>query len=403
MWYGMEITGLSGVTVDGNFEWPLVRIETDEGITGYGEVRDHGHNGHGETLYAGSGLDLAIKLESVLLGRDPTDVVGLFEDIRHYGGWGRLGGGVSGIEMALWDIKGKHLGVPVYELLGGAYRKEIRVYCDCRAGNPVVDSGTDYAYDGNDYTPEGYAEHAEQRQSEGYDFLKFDVEPYACESATDEVGVRSESLTRAGLNYMVDVVAAVRDAVDDDVDVGFDCIRTSHLPLADAISFGKAIEEYDLTCIEDLRPDDDVVGWRTLTERVDVPTITGEDLYTRRGFRNIIKAEALDIVGPDLLTAGGIRETVRIADFANAHGMPANLHFAASPIGFAASLQAAAAIENLMAVEFHAVGVPWWADLVKGGPLFDDGYAPVPTGPGLGIELDHDAIREHSVDGTGFD
>ena len=400
----MEITGIDGVVVDGNFEWPLVRVETDAGIEGYGEVRDHsrGH-AHAETYYLEDPLALALELEPELVGRDPTDVVGIFEDIRSYGGWGRLGGGVSGIEMALWDVKGKHLGVPVHELLGGRYREEVRVYCDCRAGNPVSDSAVDYGLAENDYSPAGYAEHAARREAEGFDFLKFDLDPKAAAHVTGEAGVRGGSLTRAGLAYLEEVIAAIREAVADDTDVGFDCAGMRTLPIADVVRFGRRADAYDLACLEDLRPDGDVEGWRKLTRAIETPTITGEDLYTRAGFAPLVRREAIQLVGPDLLTAGGIRETVRIGELGNAHGMAANLHFAASPIGFAASLHAAAAIENLLALEFHAIGVPWWDDLVEGGPLFEDGYATVPESPGLGIELDNDAIAAHSKDGTGFE
>lgn len=394
----MKITSVDGVTVNGNFDWPLIRIDTDEGIQGYGEVRDflRPHSWHEETFYVDDPLDLALALESELVGKDPTNVIARFEEIQPYGGWGRLGGGVSAVEMALWDIKGKHLGTPVYNLLGGSFRDEVRIYCDCRAGNPVADSSRDYDLDVNDYSPERYAEHASKREADGFDFLKFDLDPHALEYVTGEQGVRSDSLTDAGLTYLVEVVSSIRESISPSTDVGFDCAAMRDLPLTDAVRFCRAIEQYDVAAIEDLRHDEDVHGWRELTAAVDVPTITGEDLYCLDGFRTLVRDDALDLVGPDLLTAGGIRETVRIGEFANQHDMPANLHFAASPVGFMASVHAAAAIEDLLAVEFHAIGVPWWADLVEEGPLFEDGYAPVPDRPGLGIELDEDVVTEHA-------
>jgi len=397
----MEITDVRGAVLEGNFDWPIIRIDTDEGISGYGEVRDflRPHSWHEETFYVDDPLDLALDLEPELVGRDPTDVTGIFESIRGYGGWGRLGGGVSGVETALWDIAGKRLGVPVHELLGGKYRDEVRVYCDCRAGNPVSDSSRDYDLDGNDYSPAAYAEHAEQREAEGFDFLKFDLDPRALEYVEGIAGVRGTHLTEAGLDYLEEVAAALRDAVGRGTDLGFDCASMRDLSLEDTIRFGRMLEDYGIAALEDARHDRDVSGWEALTDAVDTPTITGEDLYSVGGFRELIRRDAIDLVGPDLLTAGGIKETVRIAEFANGHGMAANLHFAASPIGFAASLHAAAAIEDLLALEFHAVGVPWWGDLVEGGPLFEDGYAPVPDGPGLGVDLDAAAVREHTREG----
>ncbi|MFB6135249.1 MAG: mandelate racemase/muconate lactonizing enzyme family protein [Halobacteriaceae archaeon] len=394
----MEITNVTGVVVEGNFDWPLIRVDTDEGVSGYGEVRDHGRGfGHTETHYVDDMLDLALDLEPVLEGRDPTNVAGVFEAVRSRGGWGRLGGGVSAVEMACWDVAGKHLDAPAWKLLGGKYRDEVRVYCDCRAGNPVSDSAVDYGLAENDYSPAAYADHAEEVEGMGFDFLKFDLDPNALAYVTGEEGVRGDSLTRAGREYLVDVVEALREALSPDTDVGFDCASMRSLPVDDVVRFGRAVDRYDVAALEDLQPDADVTGWKEITERIDTPTITGEDLYAREGFRELVRRDAVDMVGPDLLTAGGIRETVRIGEFAGAHGMPTNLHFAASPVGFAASVHAAAAIEDLLALEFHAVGVPWWDELVE-EDLFADGYAPVPERPGLGVTPDEDAIREHARD-----
>ncbi len=398
----MELTGISSVTVDGNFEWPLIRLETDTGIVGYGEVRDHGRPAtptrHPEAFYAENPASLALDLESELVGKDPTNIVQRFEELRRFGGWGRRGGGVSAVEMALFDVVGKHLGVPAYQLLGGNYRDEIRVYCDCRAGQPVADAAVDYGLEANDYSAEGYADHAKRREDEGFDFLKFDLSPQTCEVATGEVGVRDGNLTKAGLAYLEDVVASLRDALRPSTDLGFDCAGFRGLSTTDAIRFGRVLDQYGITAYEDAVDDTDVAAWEALTGAIDTPTITGEDLYTVDGFRELIRREAVDLVGPDLLTAGGIRETVRIGEFAGHHGIRSNLHFAGSPIGFMASVHAASAIPELVAVEFHAVGVPWWADLLEDGPLFEAGRAPVPDRPGLGVTPNEEAIREHAID-----
>jgi gluconate/galactonate dehydratase len=398
----MEIIGIQTVVVEGNFDWPLIRIDTDAGVSGYGEIRDAVRpyeEWHPELAYVDDPTALVHDLEPHVIGMNPTDVRSVVDAIRPYGGWGRLGGGVSAIEMACWDITGKDLGVPVWQLIGGKGRDEVRVYCDCRAGHPVADSATDYALDGNDYTPAGYAEHAEQREREGFDSLKFDLNPGALEHVDGTHGLRNGSLTRAGLDYLVEVVEAVRGAVAPDTDVGFDCFSMRDLPLADAIRFARAVEEYDLAYLEDIRHDDDLEGWRELTARTDTPTMTGEDLYTVDSFRALVSDGAVRLVGPDLLTVGGIRETVRVAEFAGHHGLQTSLHFAASPVGFVASLHAAAAIEDLLGLEFHAVGVPWWGDLVESpDPLFEDGYATVPEAPGLGVELDESVVRAHATD-----
>ena len=404
----MEITGIKSLIVEGNFDWPLIKIQTDAGIEGIGEVRDHGRpdptKRHSEMFYLDDPQDLALRLEDELRGKDPLNIIGRFEEIRQFGGWGRRGGGVSGIEMALFDLAGKYYDAPAHQFLGGRYRDDIRVYCDCRAGNPVADSAIDYRLDKNDYSPEGYAQHASQRVDEGFDFLKFDLDPRAAEYVTGEAGVRNNHLTDAGLAYLEDVVESLREAVPRDVDLGFDCASMATLPVADGIRFGRVLDRYSISAYEDVNVDRDVSDWATLTAAIDTPTITGEDLYTLDGFRELIRQEAIDLVGPDLLTAGGIHQTVQIGTVANEHDIQANLHFAGSPVGFMASVHAAAAIRDLLALEFHAIGVQWWDELVEEGPLFENGAAPIPDRPGLGVTLNEDTVREHARDvGDFFD
>jgi len=403
----MEITDVGAATVEGNFYWPLIKIETDEGITGYGEGREHGALSY--SPYVDDPTELLMGLREHLVGTDPTDVARRFEEIREYGiehPRGTLVAGVCAVETALWDIVGKKAGLPAYKLLGGSYRDTVRIYCDCRAGHAIREFGPDHGYslDENDYAPEDYAEHAVQREREdGFDFIKFDLTPRACEQVRGEVGVREGRLTAAGLEYMVDVVAAIRDAISEDTDLAFDMSAMNGLPQTDALRFCEAVDDYDLAYIEDVRPNDAVEEWAEITDRIATPTNTGEFLFGVEGFRDLLVNEAIRVPHADLGTSGGLHETVKIAELADAHGLQMALHWAGSPIGQAAGLHLAAAMPNLLAAEHHAIAVDWWGDLIQqDDPLFEDGYADVPEAPGIGVEPDMDAVAAHLHSEEGF-
>jgi len=389
----VKITDIRVAVVEGNFYWPLVRVETDEGISGYGEVRDHSCAYYDEKMRR-----LALDLKPFLLGEDPTNIERVFRKIRVFGGPGRQGGGVSGVEMALWDIFGKALGVPVWRLLGGRYRERVRIYCDCHAGKPIRNSAQDYALDAENYTPEAYAGNAKEIKRLGFTLLKFDIGAHV--GGLVPGGYYHGHVTSAGIAYEVSIVKALREAVGWETELALDCVQGT---VEAAIRFGQAVEPYGLSWIEDLLWGEErhLEAFKEITRRVNVPTLTGEDLYLREGFRRFIEEGAIRIPAPDMATAGGILETKRIADLADLHGLEVAPHFAGSPVCMMANVHAAAAMPNLVAVEFHAVGVPWWDSLVKGveKPLIKDGYIQVPDKPGLGIELDEQAVRKHLREG----
>ena len=401
----MEITDVGAVTVEGNFYWPIIKIETDEGIVGYGEGREHGRLQY--SPYIEDPTAQLMGLREYLVGKDPTNVIRRFEEIRRYGieePRGVLVAGVCATETALWDILGKHAGLPVYKLLGGSYRDEIRIYCDCRAGNPITEVMVGYGLDDNDYAPEDYAEHAALREQEdGFDFIKFDLDPRASEQVRGQAGVRAGHLTRAGLEYMVDVVTAIRDRIRPDTDLALDMSSMNSLSQNDALRFCEAMDDFDLAYIEDIRPNDAVDEWAEITRRIKTPTNTGEFLFTVEGFRDLIRNEAIRVPHADLGTSGGLHETLKIAELADAHDLRMALHWAGSPVGQVAGLHLAAAMPNLVALEHHAIGVDWWDDLlVRDEPVIQDGYAAVPEEPGIGIELDVDVLREKMISEENF-
>ena len=365
----LKITDLRMAVVASNYDYPMLRIDTNQGVYGLGEVRDAGHK-----------MD-ALRFKSFLLGQDPTNVDLIFDLISKYGGPGREAGGISGIEMALWDLTGKVYGVPVYQFMGGKYRDSIRCYAD--TPTPAQP------------TPDAYAARVKGRQEMGFTWIKFDVGTWVFERAGIQGAMVGNRLTKKGIQLFVDIVAAVRETVGPEMPLAID--HFGHLSVEDCIRLGNALEEFDLAWLEDMVPDEDVDGLCEITRAIKTPTLNGENTYHLKNFRPMIERRAVRILQPDLETAGGIRETKRIADYGAEYGMPTVLHFAGSPIGLMANLHAAASIKTFLVLENHFLDIPWWKDLVTGmdDPVLVDGYIKVPEKPGLGVDLNEQAIKEH--------
>jgi len=383
----LRITDMRMAVVCSNYDYPIIRIDTNQEVYGIGEVRDAGHK------------ESALQFKSMLLGQNPCNVDMIFRTIKHFGGSGREGGGVSGIELALWDLVGKVYGVPCYQFLGGKYRDRIRLYAD--TPSPA------------EPTPQGYAERVLGRKAMGMTFIKFDVgmdvlngyvkdgvvgapTPYEYNMGRSWVARGSQGgthLTDKGIARFVEIVDAVREAVGWEIPLAVD--HLGPITVKDAIRLGHALEPYSLAWIEDILPWWDVQGNLEVTRAINVPTLNGEDIYLWDGWREMIERRAIDIIQPDLLTAGGMMETKKVADYAERYGLPTVLHCAGSPIAFMANVHCAAAISSFIALENHALDLPFWKSLVTGlpDPLIEDGYVRVPETPGLGVDLDYDGIE----------
>jgi len=365
----LKITDLRTAVVASNFDYPLIKIDTNQGVYGIGEVRDAGHK------------ESALMYKGLLLGQNPMDIDKLLRMMKPYAGHGREGGGISGIDMALWDLVGKVYGVPAFQLLGGRYRDKVRIYAD----TPEL----------KEPTPEGFAEAVLERKRMGFTFIKFDLSIGVLRNRIPGALIGNK-ITDKGIAYIASCVEAVREAVGWDISLAID--HFGPLSVDDCIRLGRALEKFSLSWLEDMRPWTDVEGNREITKSIAAPTATGEDIFGLTGFREIVDRRAVDIIHPDLATAGGLRETKRIADYAEEMGfMPTALHFAGSPISFMANLHTAAAIHDFVALEHHALDIPWWKDLVRGltEPLVADGYVAVPEKPGLGVDLNPEVIRDH--------
>ena len=369
---------------------PIIRIDTNQGIYGLGEVRD------------GASPTYALMLKSRILGENPCNIDKIFRKIRQFGGESRQAGGVCGIEMALWDLAGKAYNVPVYQMLGGKFRDKIRCYADTTESDD----------------PHIYGDRLKKRKEQGFTWLKMDLGIDLMKNSpgmiTAPAGVSITQgadtphmftgieLTPKGIETMAHFVSVVRDYVGYDVPLS--CDHFGHIGVNSCIRLGKALEQYNVAWLEDMLPWQYPELLKEIKNAVSIPLCTGEDIYLKGGFIKLAQEHAVDILHPDLATSGGILETKKIGDAIEEHGIPMAMHFAGSPVACMASVHCAAATNNFLVLENHSVDVPWWSDLVEGveKPIVNHGFITVPEGPGLGITLNEEEVKKH-LEGGYFD
>lgn len=362
----------------------IIRMETNQGLVGYGEVRD------------GASKTYALLLKNRIIGENPCNVDKVFRKIKQFGFHGRQGGGVCGIEMALMDLAGKAYGVPAYMLAGGKFRDRVLCYCD----TPSVPDGTQM---GN---------LLKERMERGFKFLKMDVgiqllkgipgtviaPPDMLESRNVMHPFTGIQVTQKGIDVLCEYVGKVRDVIGYEVPLAVD--HFGHIGVETCIRLGKALDQFTLAWYEDMIPWQYTNQWRTLTDAVDTPTCTGEDIYLKEGFLPLLRERAVSVIHPDLATSGGILETKKIGDMAQEYGVAMAMHMAASPICALANVHCAAATENFVVLENHSVDDPRWSNLISGlpSPLIQDGFIQVPETPGLGFTDINEAVMREYLD-----
>jgi L-alanine-DL-glutamate epimerase-like enolase superfamily enzyme len=410
----LKIVRLKTAVVEGNFDWTFVRVETDEGIQGLGEC------------FFAPGLTAILRsLEVLLVGEDPRDVHHLFRKLQlATSGAGSVAGiiynAISGIEAALWDILGQWLNVPIYRLLGGRFRDQIRIYADCHGGEALESLDEvlrsrppswierDRAHISRDYygdtvratpsTPEDYRKRALAMKSQGYTALKFDLDVPGTEGSDPH----NRCLSNPAIDRMVTLIGAVRDAVGYGVDVAVDCHW--RYTVSDVVKIARALEPFRLLWLEDPVPPESAMALRALSSGVNVPIATGENLYLFEAFREILQTHAIAIATPDLQKVGGLGVAQQIAHFADGQTIPVAPHNISSPVGTLTSAHFCAAIPNFLVLEFHASDVPFWNDLVDGipKPIIKNGMIHLPEKPGLGITLNEQVARKYARRGEPF-
>lgn len=375
----------------------IIRIDTNQGIYGLGEVRD------------GADPRYALMLKSRILGLNPCNVEMIFKAIKQFGGPSRQAGGVCGVEMALWDLCGKAYNVPAWQLLGGRYRDKIRLYADTPESNSPDEQLRLVKY---------------RTEEQGYTWLKMDVSIDELTSipgtvvnqkfwqdkgslkqwqgdymsyANTQHPFTQIQITEKGLDELSKIVEHVRSLVGYEIPLSTD--HYGHFDLNNGIRLGKALEKYRLAWLEDIVSWELTDQWKTMSDALETPCLTGEDIYLLKNFKPLIDIHAVDIVHPDLASSGGLLETKRIGDYAEEHGVAMAMHQAGTPVSFMANVHCAAATQNFLALEHHSIDLPWWEGLVKttdGRQLITKGFANVPlSAPGLGIELNEEEVKKH--------
>jgi len=379
----LEITDMRVVHLKGiPMRVALIRIDTNQGISGYGEVRD------------GASSTYAMMLKNRILGENPCNIDKIFRKVKQFGHHARQAGGVCAIEMALMDLAGKAYGVPAYMLAGGKFRDKILCYSD-----------TPSERDGK-----AMGKRLKARMDDGFKFLKMDLGIRFLRGVPDTVigfpdtlnsreimhpftGIQ---LTNKGIDRLCRYVDDVRTVIGYEIPLAVDHI--GHIGLESCIRLGQALDQFSLAWLEDLLPWQFADQYVALSQAINTPICTGEDIYLRENFMPLFEKRAVSIIHPDIASSGGILETKKIGDTAQEYGIAMAMHMAGSPIAALTSVHCAAATENFLVLENHSVDTPKWNELVTGlpNPLIQDGYIAVPETPGLGFEdLNEELVREH--------
>jgi L-alanine-DL-glutamate epimerase-like enolase superfamily enzyme len=382
----VKITDVKVMIIRGTWDWNLIKIETDAGISGIGEA------------YWGPGVkDLVLnRFKEQLVGEDPLNVVKLYTKLLLFnGGYGAIGGvtvtAASGIEIALWDLAGKLLDTPVCNLLGGRFRDRVRFYRTLTA--PQKNAADPKAWG---------AQAAEAKANNPYGFTAFKVQGDSVPRASDpdfaEPGhdMYTNQLTNIDIRRIVDRMERVRGALGD-TDFAVECHWK--YSVNDVIKLCNAIEHVNPMWVEDPVPPENPEAMSRVAHATNTPICTGENLYGFAGFRELIEKQATAGVHLDIPKLGGLFEAKRISDFADSYGIWSAAHNPASPIGTIASAHSAASMRNFRVHEL-AKWVDWWPTLVvHEGPIWKDGYFTIEDKPGLGVEINPDVAKAHLAPG----
>jgi mandelate racemase/muconate lactonizing protein len=360
----MKVTGIKTFICHAyRTNWVFVKVLTDEGITGVGEA----------TLeYREPTVVQAIKeLERYLVGKDPHNIEEFWHRVYRDAYWRGgvvLMSALAGVEMALWDIKGKALGVPVYQLLGGKVRDSVKCYAN--------------AWFAGAKKPEEFAKMAKVAVKNGFSGLKWD--PF---------GKEYMHIAPKELHEALDCIAAVKDAVGDQVHLIIEGHGRFNIPTA--VRIGNALKEFDILWFEEPIPPDDKKGLAWVRSKIDTPVSGGERLYSRWEYADFLRMECADFWQPDVSHAGGISEVRKIASMAEAHHIAVCPHNPSGPVANAATLQLAACMPNFYLLETMATDIPYRKDITTEEVRFENSEMFIPDKPGLGLDINEEEIAKY--------
>jgi L-alanine-DL-glutamate epimerase-like enolase superfamily enzyme len=384
----------------------VVRVTTDAGISGYGQIEAVGLKGSGYKPFV-------LFYKDYLINEDPTNVERVMMKIRRMGGFKPWGSAVSAIEMALWDIAGKAASLPVYKLLGGKVRDQVRAYASYGEGIRFAVEGT---------TPQHYRDWAEKIKASGYGFTIIKENLAFQTPMKNDPNFTYRNLTRSargsreyyyyrgplkisGYKMLADHVEGMRRGLGDEIDLGLDF--GPGFMLSDAIKVAKLLEPYNPIWLEDMLTGDYnpyvlADNYRRLTESTTAPIHTGEQIYLRQNFLELIDRHAVDILGPDPADMGGISELKWVSEHADLYGIQMAPHGTFNGLlGLAAQVQVGATMpENYIAFEYTQANPSWWYDIVEGlpDPIVRDGLIDVWDRPGMGVDFIVSEARKHLSD-----
>jgi galactonate dehydratase len=367
------------IAIDGRYP-VIVELLTDQGVTGIGDA----------AVAYGTGAQAAAAIikelvQQFVIGRDPFATEAIWSDMYDHSFWAKGGGtivfaGIGAIDQALMDIKGKCLGVPVYELLGGKMRDQVRVYAN--------------GWSFRCTRPEEFARAAEKVVRDGYTALKF--YPLATAELDPEGHIRhvtNRNIDASAEQKALASVKAVRDAIGPKIELFLD--MSAELTTDAIIRLGRKLEDWGIGFLEEPVDPSDVEALKKVSEQVHLPVAVGERLYTRYGFRRVMELHAADILQPDVGNTGGIMEAKKIAAMAETYNIRIQPHNCSSPVCTAASLQLDASIANFYIQELYPYRVAEHFAIVDRSPELQvrNSYVPIPNRPGLGIELVAERVR----------
>ncbi len=361
----------------------FVKVHSNQGIWGCGE---------GVDAIPGT-YHLVKNFEQRLKGKNPLNVNRLFEDIRRSGFFQGAQSGMyiavlSAIETALWDLAGKALNLPVYQLLGGKFRDKVRVYCDTALYQRTLP------------TPKDFADAALNSTKMGFNALKFDLDQANDPNKYDAYNWTASPME---LQRMYDQIAAARQAVGPNIDICVDMHGRYDAPTAQAVA--KLLEPLKLMWLEEPIPAENVEAYKLITESTSTPICAGENHYLAHGFRRMLEIGAVDIIMPDLQKTGGLGEGQRIANLANLYYVPFAPHMVASFLGAMASAHVCASVPNFLILEwqsyFHTD--PMFKDIVTyEGEWVNKSFITVSEKPGIGVEINEEGMKKYAIKGMPF-
>lgn len=372
----LKITDVKTTYVGAHGPQLHVRIYTDQGLVGQGEATDA----------AVGAAALIAGWRRFLVGQDPLNVEAIWERIRTMGIFSGAQGGqfttaLSGIEIALWDLTGKAVGLPIYQLLGGKVRDRIRVYCDSANHHP------------DDPLAKSKLKEIEEM---GFTALKIDIDEAADPNRFDRV---NWTASNAEIDRMVKEVAFVRESIGKRVDLAVDMHGRYDATTGKRVAI--ELDPFRLLFLEEPVPPENVDAMRDIRQATRTPICCGENLFLRHGFREVLEKRAADIIMPDLQKCGGLLEGRKIADMAHTYYVPVAPHCVVSPIGYMASCHVCAAIPNFLVLEWHWISrLQAWKDFVKEGEIIRNGWVTVTDAPGIGVEMNDEAARKLVLRGS---